>query len=284
VLEDGLGVGVTALETESVKHSGDHLSFLITENNSHAAIAKAVEADFDDFVFKPYNRVALQKVLVHTTLEKLNPEKYRERIQAGKDCLFLNLLQDAEKEFESAKGLTKNNSLAHFYSAQVKQLKRELEKAKDDYLTGASSNPVHYRCLMGAFETLFEEGQMHEAYEVLKRIIYQFPENAERLANGFSLAVKTGNFEAIPDFYDILEEAEERTEDLVTHASSALAVNGHYFLKKEQKQDALLSFEKIMKVSPESQKFMGYVVQNLKKYGYEEEAKNFQERWKKPRK
>lgn len=277
--EDGLGVSALASEAPEVRAAADYLFFLITSQTTQAAVAKAVEADVDQFLFKPYSQKKLQEMLVRTTLAKLYPEEYWRAIRAGKEALFVNAFEEAEKQFTLALKQSVDPALAHFYLGQTKLMRNQISAAKQEFALGLESNEIHYKCLMGMYETLMSENLQQEAYTVLRQVVSKFPENPERLTKALGLAVQTGHYRDIGRFYGVYEFISERPKPLVRHMSSALSVCGRYHLMKNEKERAMRSFERAVLTSSAEPKYLRYIVENLKRYGHEEEAAQFIQRY-----
>ena len=73
--------------------------------------------------------------------------------------------------------LEKDPALAYSYLAQISFMKGDYEKAEEIYKKGLAKNPIHYRCMVGQYETLVAQKKHAEAYLVIKKLSETYPAN-----------------------------------------------------------------------------------------------------------
>jgi CheY-like chemotaxis protein len=241
----------------------DTLFVLVTADASQAAVARAAEEDVDTFVVKPYTLKRLQKSLVQAVIAKLQPDEYHQRINLGKDLLFSGNIDEAAAIFQGAMRLDPTPTLACFYLAQTAEIKKALGSADVNYRKGLQYSEIHYKCLVGLYELLNQQGKFAKAYEVVQRIAEYFPANPNRLAAVLKLAVVTSNYPDVPKYYDLFTALDERPEALTRHMCSAMAVAGKHALVRNEHEKAIDIFDKVATTCAGRTHYLRYIVESL---------------------
>jgi CheY-like chemotaxis protein len=210
----------------------DRLSVVVTNNTSQAAVASAAEGDVDLYIAKPYNLQNFWAALKSAAAAKLQPTDYLKTIEDGKKYLATSDLPRAIEFFERATLLDGQPSLAYFYHGHTKALTNAIEDAQTSYMKGLEYNKNHYKCLIGLYEALMTQQRREDAYLVLRQVTRHFPLNPKRFISVLRLAITTGHYEDIEQYYRIFLELDEKSDDLVKYTCAALITSGKSFLKK----------------------------------------------------
>jgi CheY-like chemotaxis protein len=261
------------------KKLDDTVLILITSNISQSAVAKAAEEDVDSFIIKPYTMKSLEKSLITATIGKLFPSEYIKLIEAGKEKMFGGNYEEALEIFEQAKTKSKKPSLAMFYHGQTKYFMQQAEEAKGDYKEGLAINNIHFKCQIGLYELLVKQERYSEAYDVVRNIAKYFPANPDRLKEVVRLAIRTGNFEHMEEYYELFTELEERDPEVTKYICSGLYVSGKYYLFDNQKSLARTIFDKVAISCEGSTKFLKEMIKTLSKYELYSDCKNMLKRF-----
>ena len=220
------------------------LTIMVTNHNSQSAVAYAAEGDVDVFISKPYNLDTFRQSISAAIEAKLNPSEYVKTINDGRRYLATSDLTRAMEFFEKATLLDQQPALAYFYHGRVQQLNRALAQAQISYLKGLKHNDVHYKCLLGLYESLMEQKKLEDAYTILRRIVQKFPLNPRRFAPLIRLAIQNRRFEDMEEYYDSFLAIESKSDEIVKHACAGLIVAGKYYLGLRQPEKALQHFHK----------------------------------------
>lgn len=246
--------------------------FLISQNSSQAGVGRAVETDVDGFCLKPFSAEEFKKEFLEALGEKILPNEFHKVLNLGKSRLFEGDLDQAEKLFEKAKMIGTVPASAHFYSGQVKLMKRLLEESRQEFMQGILLNQIHCKCLKAMFDLLYTQKKVEESYEVLRRLVGVFPENVERLKLVIRMAVSTGNLFDMITWLEVYNGQQEKPDDLRKHVASGLSVLGRYYLMTEKADDAVRAFEQSLTVGINKEVFLTYAVESLQKYNMGGEA------------
>lgn len=272
--DDSLGIGtLEAIQDLLGKQAAESVFvFLVSQNSSQAGVGRAVETDVDGFCLKPFASDEFKAEFLSAFTEKVQPDEFRKVLNLGKSRLYEGDLDQAEKLFEKAKDLGAAPSSAHFYAGQVKLMKRLLEESRQEFMQGILLNQIHCKCLKAMFDLLYTQQKIDESYEVLRRLVGIFPDNAERLKLAIRMAVKTGNFFDILTWFEVYEGQEEKDEEIRKHVCAALSIFGRYLLMTQKNDDAVKAFDRALSVGAKKEVFLTYAVESLQKYGLGDEA------------
>ena len=269
----GSGFDLFKKYREMEKKLDDTTLVLVTSNISQSAVAKAAEEDVDSFIIKPYTVKSLEKSLITSVINKLYPSEYMKLIDQGKEQMFSGNYEDALSLFDQAITKSKKPSLALFYHGQTKSFLEMSEEAKGDYKKGLEINSIHFKCQVGLYELFVKQERYFEAYEVVRNIAKYFPANPDRLKEAIRLAVRTGNFEHMEEYYELFTDLEERPDDVTNFMCSGLFVTGKYYFRENQKSHAKEIFEKIAISCVGMTKFLKGMIKELVKYNSFTESK-----------
>lgn len=241
----------------------DTLFILVTANSSQSAVAHAAEEDVDLYILKPYTLETLRKAVLGAIREKLNPSEYVRLIEEGKRFLEKSEAPSAIQSFEQAMKHNDKPSLACFYHGKSHALTKAVEMAQNSYSKGLEFNKMHYKCLTGLYESLVSQNRSHDAYQVLKRISRYFPASSARLSSVLKLAVATGNYEDIENYYEHFLGVDRRDEELSKHVCAALIVSGRYHLRNNQIERGTKLLHKAAITAQSRTQFLSEIIHSL---------------------
>ncbi len=273
------GLDLLQRQRESNPDAKENLFVLITSNTSQTAVAKAAEEDVDTYVIKPFSPETLRTSILRATVLKVDPPDYIKAIETGKQHLSGGNVQEAIVAFERAKALDDNPSLAYFYIGQAKKLDQALDDAQQSYLKGLQYSKIHYKCLIGLYEVLYERKHYQDAYKVLQRLAHYFPANPQRLSSVMKLAVVTHNYDDIEKYYDLYTHIEDRNEEMTKVVCAALVVCGRYHLKQGRLEQSLEIFQKAATAGMGRTKILREIILTLVEAGQIRPADDFLRRF-----
>lgn len=273
----GKGQGLELLQRlrQEWPDAKDLIFILVTGNSSQSAVARAAEEDVDAFLLKPFTSEVLRNTILRAALTKINPPRYLQLIDEGKKKLHENNLEEALKIFEEASKEDAQPSLALAYIGQVKLLENVFDEAEGKFSDGLGFNKIHYRCLVGLYETFMSQKRHAEAYEIIKRVSQYFPANPQRLTAVLRLAIINKSYEDVEKYYRIFTEIETRNEEMVRYICAALVVCGKHYLATRLKSRAIELFQKAAATSGGRPKIMREIVLALLEFGSARDASEF---------
>lgn len=262
-LGKGFGLELAEIQAKQFSSLPDRIFILVTGNASDSAVAEAAEEEIDGYVLKPFNLKQLQDTFHGVMERKRNPSKYITQIQDGKKKLEEKEYKGARDTFKEAKSLDGKPSLACYYEGfSLKKLNTPSE-ALECYREGRAFNPLHYKCLHGEFDILFEQKKQQEAYEVIKIIKNNYPVSPGTLSKMFLLAIYTYNYKDIANYYDLFTSLDRRSDQLVKIVMEALYSAGRFCVKSKDLDSAIDFFKKGVAVAQRDKDYLKRVIHSL---------------------
>jgi tetratricopeptide (TPR) repeat protein len=238
-----LGLSLLELQGEYYPDEMSRISIIVTRNSADSAIAEAAEEQVDAYILKPFSVDFFRDKITTVFNRKMNPSNYMEKIRAGKNHFSLNEFKESVADFGEAKKLDDKPTLACFYSGQSYQAMGDKVKALAEFKEGRKYQPLHYKCLIGEFESEMAEQKYAEAYVLVELIRTHYPITSHRLGQFFIAAVFTYHFDELPTLYQIYLKLEQRPAKLVQLTSMALFTAGRYWVNQNSLQKAVDCFE-----------------------------------------
>ena len=274
--------GLDLLQTQREQRPNDSkecLFLLATGNMTQTAVARAVEEDIDAYVLKPFVPQNVCKSVLQAAARKLRPPAYVQEIEQGKLALNSSKLDEAEHCFARATLLDPTPALAHFYLGHTDNARKNTDNAKQDFLKGLEFNKIHYRCLIGLYDAFRSQNEHAEAYGVVRKIAHFFPANPKRLEEVVRLAIITGNYADLDEYYKLFITLDERNQSLIRHVCSALVVCGMHFLSQGDLAKATALFEKAAISGVGQTRILLQIVASLAEYKHSVAATKFMGRF-----
>lgn len=255
------------------------LFVMVSSNSSQSVVARAAEEDIDAFILKPYTIDLVVRTLATAVSDKLFPSTYMQTIQQGKALLLDGKYQDSIAIFESAMRLAETPTLAHFYKGQAQYLLEKIDHAQAEYESGLEFNKIHYKCLVGLYDILFEQKLYTDAYDVVRTIAEYFPANPDRLAKILWLAIVTQHYSDVEDYYQFFKDIEDRPEELVRHLCAAMLICGKYFIQTQMKSKAFDLFEKVAATAIAHPNFLRILIEYMTEFEMHDYYDQFMKRF-----
>ncbi|HAG91434.1 MAG TPA: hypothetical protein DCL41_06165 [Bdellovibrionales bacterium] len=271
------GLELAAMQQEYLDNPGQRIFIMATSNSNDSNVAEAAEEEVDAYILKPFTLGQFQEILQSVLHRKASPSPYSLKIQEGKALQKEGKDEEALKFFKEAKSMTDKPSLAYCYEGTILSKLNRKDEALKSFEEGLKHNPVHYKCLQGKFDILFEKEDREEAYKVIKTINENFPISPATLEKMATLAIFTNHFEDLDRYYESFLKLDRRSERLTKVMTEAMFFSGRYFLKKKNSKRALESLKKASTASKRDPKFLERVVTALLKDQHVNEAEVFLE-------
>lgn len=243
-IHDSFGLDLIGLQSQLIPDHSEKIFIVVTETAKDSAVTDAAEEEVDGYILKPFTIDFLSNYLQKIIEQKLIPNHYQEMLSRAKALLNENKMDDAILHFEMALNLSAKPSLALYYLGEISRKKGDVATALHYYRQGQKITPLHFRCIVAEFMTLFEQQKFDEAHKVLSKITLHYPMSPKLLKSALALSVYTYKFDDVERYYMSFLELERKTKDLKQYISSAMLEAGKNLLQNSKIDEALDYFLK----------------------------------------
>ncbi len=206
-------------------------------------MAESAEEQVDAFLLKPFSAEDFSVKLNEVLDRKINPSPYMVACEEGKKLLEYKQFDKAAAKFISAKPLVDKPSFACYFAGQSFLQAGDRVRALVEFQEGLGHQPLHYKCLIGAFDVLITEKRYNEAFDFVKLLKDNYPLTPRRLSQIFIVSVLSHHFDDVKTYYGKYLELEQRTPEMTKVVSMALYTAGKHYLEKQDKAEAVAVFE-----------------------------------------
>ncbi len=207
------------------------ITILLTHDAGSSIIAEAAEEHVDSYYLKPISISDFSERFVKTVLSKIKATPFQVKIRSGKNNLKEKNYSLAVEDFTQAKTLQSNSPLIYYYLGLTHSLQSLGSEALKMFAEGLKINGLHYKCLLGKFDILYELKDYPAAYDVAKVIAKHFPLSPKRLGHILVASVFSHNLEDVPKYFEIYKHLEARPPELTKIFSAALSAAAKHYLK-----------------------------------------------------
>lgn len=250
---------------DEIYDSLSRISIMVTKETSDTAVAEAAEEQLDAYIVKPFSMLDFKNRLLEVIKRKMYPSQYFEKIREGKNFLKNNQTDEAISVFTEAKGMTPKPTLACYYLGECFVNQKNHSLARAQFKEGRTYNELHYKCLIGEFDSLMYECNYREAYGLVKIIRQNYPVTSARLGKFFIAAVYTESFQDLDQLCDLYMNLDFRPPELINLVSLAFITAGRYYLRKKNSTLAINYFEIATTVTGRGIEYLEKIIDDLLK-------------------
>ena len=243
-INNSYGLDLIDVQTEYIKDPSDKVFLLVTGNASDTAVAEAAEEEVDGYIIKPFAPQKLQSALAESGIRKLNPPKSYQLILEGRAMLAEKEYETALDKFEEAITHSEKPALAYYYKGMTQSSQGFEREAVVSFKEGLKTFPLHYKCLVGLFESLDQLGKIKDAYKVIQTIGQHFPVTPQRLGKMILLAVYTHHYTDVDKYYQKYVELDRKSDDLTKIVTAGMLACGKFQIKKGLVKEGFESIKK----------------------------------------
>jgi tetratricopeptide (TPR) repeat protein len=240
----GESFGLSLVEDqEKMYDENSRISVIASSNNSNSVVAEAAEEQIDIFILKPFSMDTFQKKVASTIEKKMMPSPYTVKIRESRELILKQQYAEAWSLLDAAMKLNPKPTMAHCLKAEALIQQKKLAEAVLEFKAGRQYQPLHYKCLVGEFETQIDLKKYKEAYELIDVIRKNYPVTPARLNKMIMSAVYSFKFDDLFDFYEIYKSFDQRDPGLAKIMATALLTAGKFAVKDGDLGKAMKFFE-----------------------------------------
>lgn len=268
--------GLDLVELQQKYHEDQQrISVVVSKKSSDGFIADAAEEQVDAFLLKPFSTEDFKIKLNIAIQSKAQPSAYMLKIREGRKYLLDRMYPEATKLLTEAKSVHPKPALAFYYLGQVYRNQGDLPRALKEFQDGQKYQGLHYKCLTAEFEVSMELKNYDNANRLIPSMLKNFTLTPRLLSQVFTAAIHSQNFENLLQYFEQFTKLDEKPEELVNTAKSAFFEAGKWYLKKENKAQAIAHFEKAFMIAGRDIGFLKTVVDELLNANARAEAQEF---------
>ena len=243
-INNSYGLDLIDEQTKYIKDPTDKVFVLVTGNASDTAVAEAAEEEVDGYIIKPFSPQKLQSAMAESGIRKLNPPRSYQLILEGRAMLAEKEYETALDKFEDAIEASDKPALACYYKGMTLSEMGKEREAVVSFKEGLKTFQLHYKCLVGLFESLDQLGKIKDAYKVIQTIGQHFPVTPQRLGKMILLAVYTHHYTDVDKYYQKYIELDRKSEDLTKIVTAGMLACGKFQIKKGLIKEGFESIKK----------------------------------------
>jgi tetratricopeptide (TPR) repeat protein len=248
---------------------------LTTSNGNKNLILKSSEEEMDFILLKPFDEnyfVSSFSELITRISEKTS---YMDLIQEAVILIAKNEFTTAREVLSRALKMDDKPVLAYYYLGKIDKIDHKFKAAIKNFSSGLSFDNTHYKTLKSLFEIYYKTESYEDAYEVGKKIAFNFPSTPEELENIIRLTVMTKNFQEMTIFHEMAKASESKDLLLLNYIGSGLYVTGKYYLFLGMTSQALECYERLANTCLDQPKFICAIIHSLIDTDHITEAEKF---------
>lgn len=204
--------------------------FVITEENSMAEVAWALEYDMDGIISLPFTGATIIDTILSAIKHKMAPGAYLKKLEEGREKYFGEDLDSASRIFQEALPLHKHPYEAHYYLGKLKSENNLDEEAIHYYEESIFHNPDFYKALKNLSSLYYHKKNYTRAYDTYMHMSEKYPPSPDKIPELIRLSIINQHYEDIINYFKIFNTIHAPNPEIQINISAGLAILGKYFL------------------------------------------------------
>jgi tetratricopeptide (TPR) repeat protein len=216
---------------EKYPNRADSFCYMVSEKNSLAIAASAVECDVDGVLIKPYNQKDLQETVTNSLISSMNMSKRTRTYHKILCDIRTNNLDQALLSAETFIEERPESPNGYYLKGLTKRKLGELESAIEIWEIGLSKDDKHHKIICSIFDTYIELREFQRSYDVAEVLTASFPVNPTRIPNLIRSSLATENFHNLISFCEMIVGVDDDLSFVQKPIAAALAICGKKLLE-----------------------------------------------------
>lgn len=269
------GLELSLLQKDLISDPDAKLFMLISANSEKSAVADAAEDEVDVFLVKPFTADMFAEYTLGAIKRKTQPSEYARTVKSAKKLIFEKKYDEARKILGIATLMFAKATMAFYLIGETYVLERNYKSALEQFEQGLAIDRIHFKCLMGKFNVLYDQGKKSEAYSVIKTLSANFPLTPQLLKKAFILNILSYNYKEVDAYYELYLKQSRKPDELKHTVSYALLTAGKLLLREKKFDKALNYFKHGAVITGRQSEFLEDIVKTLVKHSLVSECNTF---------
>jgi CheY-like chemotaxis protein len=244
---------------EKYPDRADYFCYVVSEKNSLAIAATAVECDVDGVLVKPYNQQDLQDTITDSLISSMNMSKRTREYHSLLSDIRTKKLDDLEIRVDAFISEKPESPNGYFLRGLANRLKGDFEGAITSWELGLTKDSKHHKIMCSIFDTYIEMKEFKRSYNAAAVLTAGFPVNPVRIPNLIRSSLATENFNNLISFCKMIVDVDDDLSSIQKPIAAALAISGKKLLESsEASNDIVIEASKkaIELTSPQSEVYI----------------------------
>ena len=203
--------------------------FIITEANSLAEVAWALDYEMDGIISLPLNGAIIIQSIIKGVQRKLQPTAYLNKIEDGRNSYLIGELDKAVEQFKSSLLLEKNAFEAMTFLGQIYTEQNLLPEAIEAFEKSLLLNSSYFKTLNKLGLLYYQQKDYKKSYDINLLMAEHYPTAPERIPELIRLSIINKKYEDISNYYKVFQTIKSPAPTMQNSLSAGLAILGKYF-------------------------------------------------------
>ncbi|MBC7537240.1 MAG: hypothetical protein H7281_00345 [Bacteriovorax sp.] len=240
--------------------------FIITEENSQAEVALALEYDMDGIISVPFTGFTIIDTLISGVKHKLTPSPYSKKIEEGRDRYIKGQLDSAAESFQTALSLHKHPYEGHYFLGKIYSDNNLRDEAIHCYEESIYHNSEFFKSLKNLSSLYYQKKDYIKAYNTNLLMANKYPTPPEKIPELIRLSIINQKYEDIINYLKIFHTIESPSIEMQIYLAAGLAILGKYFLTCNDSEKGTEALKSAFKFSNGKYEILKSITKSFQKF------------------
>jgi tetratricopeptide (TPR) repeat protein len=240
--------------------------FIITEENSHAEVAMALEYDMDGIISVPFTGFTIIDTLISGVKHKLIPSPYLKKIEEGRDRYIKGQLDSATESFQMALSLHKHPYEGHYFLGKIHSDNNLRDEAIYCYEKSIYHNSEFFKSLKNLSSLYYQKKDYIKAYNINLLMANKYPTPPEKIPELIRLSIINQKYEDIINYLKIFHTIESPSIEMQIYLAAGMAILGKYFFTCNDSEKGIEALKSAFKFSNGKYEILKSITKSFQKF------------------
>lgn len=223
--------------------------FVITEENSLAEVAWALEYEMEGIISLPLNGATVIRTVLEGVKRKINPTQYTTKLEEGRTIYIDDQLDKALELIRNAVQLDEHPYESYSLIGEIYTKKKLTKEAITSFEESVKHNSKFFKSLNRLSYLYYQEKDFKKSYDMNLLMVQRFPVSPERIPDLIRLSIINKKYEDILNYFKLFQGIQNPSIEMQNYLSAALAILGKYFVSTHDTERAVEALRDAFKFS-----------------------------------